>query len=1160
MRLQLWTLTSGGDPLLLDADVAPAADGTLEVDFTATTDITITIKVTAVEDLGLSVIGGTNYGMAIRVGDACLYDVDSRTGMQFTVTSLADYLGITGSDPTPVPLVAVSMNDASADIVLGAPAEDCNDTDTDTLNWGLDLILRPTDPDLADLLASYTPPMDCPTLIGLVGSISGDGVLDVCIAETISLGGDPISLGGLSIADVCPGTCGAVGVPSACPAGSATGVSDETTAQCVYGCAFDNSGTWVAGTGVDSIVEFELTSYDDSAEASAWYEFQAETTAAAERITSLYAEATIIGGISSFFPPEFAPGIAALIQASFDSCGGVDTDVYDTYMPVFVPPGGYDDLPDFSMPIVDSLTLKGWDLESQLAGCDTATADAIRGMLPLGLPTLAFPGLYDIYGIPHDDGEVEATGFLGVFAIDFETGLPVEGVTIEPKLADEFCDSEEAFAGGSCNPAWLPGLSLAFTTDPVPTPGGTPATGGAFVPVSPFSVPTTMNAGILAFAHMTPGEVVFDAYDGSGDYECVPAFNPGADQFQNPSVIHAGAFTAVQVWCSRTGFSGADDSTCQDDPYENNNTPALASNLNTEVLLTCDAGDDGVPEFVTIGGLTACQEPPLSYDVYKLLVPAGYDLKVDISHDTAEGEIDVDLVFPVDPTCVSADCTFYVPDANYSSHATKTLRYHNAGSSSQMIWIRVSLETDFGSALAGGTAYSMDITRGENCFPEWDDELSTHEAEFMDLGAVLLAGGTEDEWTAIPGLAFNAQTSKTIAGVTVESAAACSPSLACINDDSTVDEFGDTCSDWYDDMGGCGNWDTADFVAGEQCCACGGGLTNPMASIMPWLASLGDDECYTSGGTIEVPGLGILSDGPNPGTARAELEPFASHELYVSQLPGHSGALAVLTGTDEVNVTYRDLHVPLSTGNGLLDYFGWYYLMISEGLIDNLELAYSDCFVGFPVSYGGCTLSNDEWVVSEAAGVRPGIGDDDFECGDDCGLVHLRMFDRDRAGGGVPPYGPFSADGIRGIAAAPYLDAAYTTPAAGFAGAYSSSLAGFIPYFAFNASEEVLPDTCGDFAGAPVDGDGWMWKSGLSSDCAPTLTDLPQMWAGDGEAIMAFALMNADADGTEVFFKTDATLDGEAVSCSVGLNTFDPPSVKIYPGSLTSVSLFCGRD
>ena len=47
----------------------------------------------------------------------------------------------------------------------------------------------------------------------------------------------------------------------------------------------------------------------------------------------------------------------------------------------------------------------------------------------------------------------------------------------------------------------------------------------------------------------------------------------------------------------------------------------------------------------------------------------------------------------------------------------------------------------------------------------------------------------------------------------------------CVNDDSTEDEYGDTCTDWYDDNpDGCGDYDDTDFTASEQCCACGGGL------------------------------------------------------------------------------------------------------------------------------------------------------------------------------------------------------------------------------------------------------------------------------------------------------------------------------------------------
>ena len=47
----------------------------------------------------------------------------------------------------------------------------------------------------------------------------------------------------------------------------------------------------------------------------------------------------------------------------------------------------------------------------------------------------------------------------------------------------------------------------------------------------------------------------------------------------------------------------------------------------------------------------------------------------------------------------------------------------------------------------------------------------------------------------------------------------------CVNDDSTTDPYGYTCSSWYDNYpGSCGSYDDADFTASAQCCACGGGL------------------------------------------------------------------------------------------------------------------------------------------------------------------------------------------------------------------------------------------------------------------------------------------------------------------------------------------------
>ena len=45
----------------------------------------------------------------------------------------------------------------------------------------------------------------------------------------------------------------------------------------------------------------------------------------------------------------------------------------------------------------------------------------------------------------------------------------------------------------------------------------------------------------------------------------------------------------------------------------------------------------------------------------------------------------------------------------------------------------------------------------------------------------------------------------------------------CVNDDSMVDEYDDTCSDYYDaNPIDCGNYDTDAFVAADLCCACMG--------------------------------------------------------------------------------------------------------------------------------------------------------------------------------------------------------------------------------------------------------------------------------------------------------------------------------------------------
>lgn len=47
---------------------------------------------------------------------------------------------------------------------------------------------------------------------------------------------------------------------------------------------------------------------------------------------------------------------------------------------------------------------------------------------------------------------------------------------------------------------------------------------------------------------------------------------------------------------------------------------------------------------------------------------------------------------------------------------------------------------------------------------------------------------------------------------------------SCVNDDSSEDSYGDTCSEYYNDYpSGCGVYEDSDFNSTTQCCACGGG-------------------------------------------------------------------------------------------------------------------------------------------------------------------------------------------------------------------------------------------------------------------------------------------------------------------------------------------------
>jgi hypothetical protein len=70
-----------------------------------------------------------------------------------------------------------------------------------------------------------------------------------------------------------------------------------------------------------------------------------------------------------------------------------------------------------------------------------------------------------------------------------------------------------------------------------------------------------------------------------------------------------------------------------------------------------------------------------------------------------------------------------------------------------------------------------------------------------------------------------------------EDEADCGGEEECVNDDSSSDSYGDTCSSWYDTYespgsSGCnGAYDDDDFDAAAQCCACGGGSTGGRATV-----------------------------------------------------------------------------------------------------------------------------------------------------------------------------------------------------------------------------------------------------------------------------------------------------------------------------------------
>ena len=66
----------------------------------------------------------------------------------------------------------------------------------------------------------------------------------------------------------------------------------------------------------------------------------------------------------------------------------------------------------------------------------------------------------------------------------------------------------------------------------------------------------------------------------------------------------------------------------------------------------------------------------------------------------------------------------------------------------------------------------------------------------------------------------------------------------CANYDNVTDQFGDTCTSYYDaNPTTCSYYDTREFVAAQLCCACGGGLIRDAGTMIDKIAG---EEIYIS--------------------------------------------------------------------------------------------------------------------------------------------------------------------------------------------------------------------------------------------------------------------------------------------------------------------------
>jgi hypothetical protein len=127
----------------------------------------------------------------------------------------------------------------------------------------------------------------------------------------------------------------------------------------------------------------------------------------------------------------------------------------------------------------------------------------------------------------------------------------------------------------------------------------------------------------------------------------------------------------------------------------------------------------------------------------------------------------------------------------------------------------------------------------EFCNASWPADCSNGADEGLDTCGYTddcAAGCADDEFTCNDGTCIPGSWECDVnwcdcPGDACEDEANCGGGDECVNDDSTSDSYGDTCSSWYDTYesegsGGCnGNYNDDDFDAAAQCCVCGGGST-----------------------------------------------------------------------------------------------------------------------------------------------------------------------------------------------------------------------------------------------------------------------------------------------------------------------------------------------